>query len=153
MHWKKVRIKRRKRIAWWRKASSYRIPMQIRLYIQHWFRDVYPICPRCGSSLERDFVSYCDRCGQRLGWDQLNQVCYIKAGDKERKIYGKRRVWLTVTRDKNSERLYILVPCAEVRNRCRVSGGDGAGAENAQPEQLHQDCGSTERASGLSVVK
>ena len=28
----------------------------------------YPVCPRCGVSVERDFQSYCDSCGQRLDW-------------------------------------------------------------------------------------
>ena len=28
----------------------------------------YYVCPRCGITLEREFVAYCDRCGQHLGW-------------------------------------------------------------------------------------
>lgn len=28
----------------------------------------YYVCPRCGITLEREFMSFCDRCGQRLGW-------------------------------------------------------------------------------------
>jgi len=28
----------------------------------------YYVCPRCGITLDREFMSYCDRCGQRLGW-------------------------------------------------------------------------------------
>lgn len=26
------------------------------------------ICPRCGITLEHDFMAFCDRCGQRLDW-------------------------------------------------------------------------------------
>mgnify|MGYP005612263303 CR=1 FL=1 len=145
--------KRRKRIAKWRGAYSYRIPMQIRLYIQHWWRDVYPLCPRCDNSLERDLLGYCYHCGQKLGWDRLNEVCFIKAGDNERKFHGKRRVWLTATRDEDIERLCITVPCTEGRNRRSISGRDREGAKNAQPEQLHQDRGGVGRVGGLSVAK
>ena len=28
----------------------------------------YYLCPKCGITLEREFVAYCDRCGQNLGW-------------------------------------------------------------------------------------
>ena len=28
----------------------------------------YPICPRCRTSLEREYQSFCDRCGQALSW-------------------------------------------------------------------------------------
>lgn len=28
----------------------------------------YPVCPRCGISLEREYQRFCDRCGQRLSW-------------------------------------------------------------------------------------
>ena len=153
MHWKKVRTRRRKRIARWRHACSYRSPMQVKLYMRTWCRDYYPICPRCSSSMDRDFVSYCNQCGQKMAWDQLNEVCFIKAGDKERKIHVKRRVWLAVTRDEVTERLYIAVPCTEGRNRRRVFGRDRAGIEDAQSEQLYPNRGSTGCISGLSLAK
>lgn len=28
----------------------------------------FPVCPRCGCSLERDYQAFCDNCGQRLNW-------------------------------------------------------------------------------------
>ena len=28
----------------------------------------YPVCPRCKTSMDRDYVKFCDRCGQRLAW-------------------------------------------------------------------------------------
>lgn len=145
--------KRRKRIAKWRGAYSYRIPMQIKLYMLHWWRDCYPICPRCEISLERDFLGYCYHCGQKLGWDRLNEVCFIKAGDKTRKIHGKRRVRLTVTRDENAERLYISIPSSAGRNESCVSRGDRTEPQDTQLEQLCSDRGSTECVSELCLAK
>ena len=28
----------------------------------------YYVCPRCSTTLEREFMPFCDRCGQRLDW-------------------------------------------------------------------------------------
>ena len=28
----------------------------------------YCVCPRCGATLDREYMEYCDRCGQRLAW-------------------------------------------------------------------------------------
>ncbi len=28
----------------------------------------YPVCPRCGITMEREYQTYCDRCGQCLDW-------------------------------------------------------------------------------------
>lgn len=28
----------------------------------------FPVCPHCGTSLEREFQAFCDRCGQLLDW-------------------------------------------------------------------------------------
>ena len=33
---------------------------------------LFPICPRCGSSLEREYQAYCDRCGQCLAWQHFH---------------------------------------------------------------------------------
>lgn len=54
---------------------SYREPMLVSClqairYLSGY--TTYPICPRCGSSMEREYVSYCDRCGQALDWSQLS---------------------------------------------------------------------------------
>ena len=29
---------------------------------------LYPVCPRCQRTIERDYQSFCDRCGQYLEW-------------------------------------------------------------------------------------
>ena len=59
-------------------AISYRIPKVVRKFIQFHDGNGYPICPRCTSSMEREYMSYCDRCGQRLCWRYLEQaeICF-----------------------------------------------------------------------------
>jgi len=51
---------------------SYRIPLYVtetRTYSSKRGQLAYPVCPRCGRSIEREYQSYCDRCGQCLRWD------------------------------------------------------------------------------------
>ena len=28
----------------------------------------FPVCPQCGSTLEREYQNFCDRCGQKIDW-------------------------------------------------------------------------------------
>ncbi|MGI6019821.1 MAG: hypothetical protein ACOX8M_13745 [Marvinbryantia sp.] len=46
--------------------------------------DAYYICPRCGITLEREFMSYCDRFGQHLGWRNYEKakVVYPDKGNR-----------------------------------------------------------------------
>lgn len=39
----------------------------------------YPVCPRCKTTLEWEYMTFCDRCGQRLGWEHYDsaEVVYI----------------------------------------------------------------------------
>lgn len=53
-------------------ALAFRFPMAISEYRQFGDRDIYWRCPRCHSTLERDYQSYCDRCGQCLDWSVLD---------------------------------------------------------------------------------
>lgn len=49
------------------KSASYRVNMDVTekfLYKNY----SYPICPRCRTTLEREYQSFCDRCGQALSW-------------------------------------------------------------------------------------
>lgn len=43
-----------------------RFVTQIRVYPKG---DIYPVCPRCGQSLDREYMNFCDSCGQRLAWE------------------------------------------------------------------------------------
>lgn len=48
---------------------AYRSPMcvtAVRGYRRIPTDSGYPVCPRCNSTLEREYQSYCDRCGQCL---------------------------------------------------------------------------------------
>lgn len=55
-------------------AEGFRTPMPV--VEVHRFRGggAYPVCPRCGITLEREYQSYCDRCGQRLSWRSLRKA-------------------------------------------------------------------------------
>ena len=41
---------------------------------------IYPICPKCGRTMEREYQHYCDRCGQRLGWKGLSKAIIVFPG-------------------------------------------------------------------------
>ncbi len=40
----------------------------------------YALCPRCGISLEREYMSFCDRCGQKLDWDSYDEASPVFPG-------------------------------------------------------------------------
>ena len=39
----------------------------------------YPVCPRCGITLEREYQAYCDRCGQCLNWKEFSKAVVISS--------------------------------------------------------------------------
>ena len=49
-------------------------------------KDYYYVCPRCGITLEREFVAYCDRCGQCLDWKGYKKVKIVYPGRDRRKV-------------------------------------------------------------------
>ena len=55
-------------------ALRYRQPMQVRELAQYHSGGIFPVCPQCGSAMEREYQSYCDRCGQRLGWREISRA-------------------------------------------------------------------------------
>ncbi len=78
------------------KELSYRSPMQVTEVLLHnstpdnWKYNScsgYPICPRCKTSMERDYQSFCDRCGQKLCWKNYKNAKIKFAGDKSGKTY------------------------------------------------------------------
>lgn len=64
---------------------SYRMPMQV---VDHWsYLDGllgqvdYPICPRCGEHIEREYQRHCVLCGQALEWSEFKKLCSDDAED------------------------------------------------------------------------
>lgn len=49
-------------------ALGYRQPMEVRELAQYSSGELFPVCPRCGGAMEREYQGYCNRCGQCLGW-------------------------------------------------------------------------------------
>lgn len=50
------------------RLMSYRRKMNVkdfRLYDKY---VTYPLCPRCGCCIEKEYVKFCNGCGQHLGW-------------------------------------------------------------------------------------
>ena len=61
-------------------AASYRTPMSVVTLRRYSGRDgiyAYPICPRCDTTLSREYLSFCDRCGQRLNWGHFAKATII----------------------------------------------------------------------------
>lgn len=61
-------------------ARSYRVPMRVtavRSYPECPQLFTYPICPRCGKTMDREYQSYCDRCGQALDWKGFSKAVVI----------------------------------------------------------------------------
>lgn len=56
---------------------SFRVPMpvtELKIFPGCHGQPAYYVCPRCGITMEREFMSFCDRCGQRLGWQGCQHV-------------------------------------------------------------------------------
>ena len=46
--------------------------LQVRCFQQQGRAVVYPVCPRCGITMEREYQHFCDRCGQQLDWSAFS---------------------------------------------------------------------------------
>ena len=70
-----------------RTELDYRRPMQVRNVLRcpaDFAMSDYPICPRCGISMERAYCAYCDRCGQKLSWDAFHRARILWPGGKNK---------------------------------------------------------------------
>ncbi|MBE6971392.1 MAG: hypothetical protein E7446_04640 [Ruminococcaceae bacterium] len=61
----------------YQQALSYRKSIAVTALLRFPTGDIYPLCPRCASTLDREYMRFCDRCGQRLSWHQLKH-CTIQ---------------------------------------------------------------------------
>ena len=60
------------------KELSYRQPLEVTRMLRLENDDCYPVCPKCGVSLDREYMSYSDRCGQCLEWKEYGKSVKIK---------------------------------------------------------------------------
>jgi len=37
----------------------------------------FPVCPQCGTTMEREYQPFCDRCGQRLDWNNFSEATIL----------------------------------------------------------------------------
>lgn len=58
-------------------SLSFRTPLEVSARSRTATGDTYPVCPRCRSTLEREYQAYCDRCGQCLGWQSFPRAPVI----------------------------------------------------------------------------
>ena len=56
---------------------SFRKPAPVTQVRMFWHDGRYPVWPRCGISLDREYQSFCDRCGQRLDWKHYKEAQII----------------------------------------------------------------------------
>ena len=59
-------------------ALRYRQPMEVRELARYRSGGTFPVCPQCGSAMEREYQNYCDRCGQRLSWRKLRRAQVVE---------------------------------------------------------------------------
>ncbi len=63
-----------------RQEMPFREPMpvaQIRCFRFTYGFTGFPVCPRCGRTMEREHQLYCDRCGQCLDWKGFSKATII----------------------------------------------------------------------------
>jgi len=58
-------------------ALRFRQPMPVREMVQYRSGETFPVCPQCGSAMEREYQSYCDRCGQHLSWKLYHRAAVV----------------------------------------------------------------------------
>ena len=70
--------------------ESYRTPMRVEaVRAFRWGNgfSAFPICPRCQSTMEREYQAFCDRCGQRLSWRGFRRAAILMPPSETREIF------------------------------------------------------------------
>ena len=68
-------------------SLSFRRPMRViavRSYRNCSHLLTYPICPRCGLTMDREYQRFCDRCGQALDWKGFSMALILLAQSPNR---------------------------------------------------------------------
>lgn len=63
------------------RPSNYRIHMEVSMVRVIGFglwTSSYPVCPRCGRTMDREYQSFCDRCGQALSWRRFGRAGVVR---------------------------------------------------------------------------
>ena len=64
-----------------KQAWLYRQPMRLLTVRQYpactGGMSLYPVCPRCHYTMEREYQAFCDHCGQRIYWSFLRYAALI----------------------------------------------------------------------------
>lgn len=65
------------------KQLLYRRPMrvvEIHIFPRCHGAPAYPVCPRCGNTMECEYMAFCSRCGQKLDWQyyQHARIVYVE---------------------------------------------------------------------------
>ena len=58
-------------------SPTYRIPMRVKTVCAYKWGAEFPQCPRCGTTMEREYQLFCGRCGQRLNWSRFDE-CEVR---------------------------------------------------------------------------
>ena len=58
--------------------AAYRLPLTVQKVLVLPSGYSYPVCPKCGLTLEREYMNFCDRCGQRLDWREYKKAVVIR---------------------------------------------------------------------------
>ena len=58
-------------------STAYRWPWKVKEVCSYKWGAEFPKCPRCGTTMEREYQLFCDRCGQRLNWSRFDD-CEVK---------------------------------------------------------------------------
>lgn len=53
---------------------SFRVSMAVEEIVLYRSRESYPLCPRCGIPMDREYQHFCSRCGQRLDWTRYGRA-------------------------------------------------------------------------------
>ncbi len=56
---------------------SYRTPRTVTEAVCFPRNLLFPRCPRCLNTMEREYQHYCDRCGQALSWTKYTKSLHI----------------------------------------------------------------------------
>lgn len=61
-------------------SPTYRWPWKVKIVCSYRWGAEFPKCPRCGTTMEREYQRFCDRCGQRLSWRDFDDAEVIYVG-------------------------------------------------------------------------